>query len=157
MRIGHAWDIHKLVEGRPLILGGINIPYEKGLLGHSDADVLLHAIAESLLGALALGDLGTFYPDNNEKYLNMDSKIILKDVYQMVLAKGYYIVNIDSTVFAEKPKLNPYIKEIRESISNILNIDISKISVKATTHEKLGPIGEGLAISSESVCLLDKN
>lgn len=156
MRIGHAWDIHRLVKDRPLYLGGIKVEYELGLLGHSDADVLLHAIAESMLGALALGDLGTFFPDTDIKNKGLDSKFILKEVYKMVKDNGYELVNLDSTVYAEKPKLNPIIQDIRKSISNIINEDISKISVKATTYEKLGPIGNLEAISSEAVCLLKK-
>lgn len=156
MRIGHAWDVHRLVGNRPLILGGIEIPYSLGLLGHSDADVLLHAIAEALLGSLALGDLGTFFPDNDVKYKDMDSKIILMEVYKMIQDKGYKIVNIDSTIYAEAPKLRPYIDEIRKSISNVLNIPIEDVSVKATTHEKMGSIGKKEAISSEAVVLIEK-
>lgn len=157
MRIGHAYDIHRLVEGRDLILGGIKIPHEKGLLGHSDADCLLHAIAESLLGALALGDLGTFFPDNDPKYQGMDSKIILVECYKMIKNLGYKIVNIDSTIFAQKPKIKPYSKDMRECIALLLNIDVNMISIKATTFEKLGPIGEEKAIAAEAVCLLEKN
>ena len=157
MRIGHAYDIHKLQEGRDLILGGIKIPHHKGLLGHSDADCLLHAIAESLLGALALGDLGTFFPDNDPKYKDMDSKIILKECYHMIREKGYHIVNIDTTIFAQKPKIKPYSLAIREKIASVLEIDINDISVKATTYENLGPIGEELAIAAEAVCLLEKD
>ena len=156
MRIGHAWDVHRLVNNRPLILGGLKIPYSLGLLGHSDADVLLHAIAEALLGALALGDLGTFFPDNDMKYKDMDSKIILNEVYKMVQDKGYKIVNIDSTIYAEAPKLRPYIDEIRKSIASILNIPVEDVSVKATTHEKMGSIGKKEAISSEEVVLIEK-
>lgn len=156
-RIGHAYDLHRLVLDRPLILGGVKFDHPKGLLGHSDADCLLHAIAEALLGALALGDLGTHFPDNDPKYLNMDSKIILKECYKMVKERGYEIVNIDTTIYAERPKIKPYSFEIRQSISDILDIEIDKISVKATTHEKLGPIGLELAIASEAVCLLCKN
>lgn len=156
MRIGHAWDVHRLVGNRPLILGGIEIPYSLGLLGHSDADVLLHAIAEALLGSLALGDLGTFFPDNDVKYKDMDSKIILMEVYKMIQDKGYKIVNIDSTIYAEAPKLRPYIDEIRKSISNVLNIPIEDVSVKATTHEMMGSIGKKEAISSEAVVLIEK-
>lgn len=156
MRIGHAWDVHRLVNNRPLILGGLKIPYSLGLLGHSDADVLLHAIAEALLGALALGDLGTFFPDNDMKYKDMDSKIILNEVYKMVQDKGYKIVNIDSTIYAEAPKLRPYIDEIRKSIASILNIPVEDVSVKATTHEKMGSIGKKEAISSEAVVLIEK-
>ncbi|MFI3329287.1 MAG: 2-C-methyl-D-erythritol 2,4-cyclodiphosphate synthase [bacterium] len=153
-KIGHSFDIHKLVENRDLYLGGIKLDYHLGLLGHSDADCLLHAIAESLLGALALGDLGTIFPDNDPKYKGIDSKKILEHIYDIVKAKGYAIGNIDSTVYLELPKMNPHILDIRKCISNILKIDIDLISVKATTYEKLGPIGEGKAIAAEAVCLL---
>ncbi len=155
-KIGHSFDIHKLVENRDLYLGGVKIDYHLGLLGHSDADCLLHAIAESFLGALALGDLGTIFPDNDPKYKGIDSKAILKHIYNIVLEKGYVIGNIDSTLYLELPKMNPHILSIRECISNILNINIDLISVKATTYEKLGPIGEGKAIAAEAVCLLIK-
>ncbi|MBU1093137.1 MAG: 2-C-methyl-D-erythritol 2,4-cyclodiphosphate synthase [Firmicutes bacterium] len=156
MRIGHSFDIHQLIEDRKLILGGIEIPYEKGLLGHSDADVLLHAIAESMLGALGLGDLGTIYPDTNPENKDMSSVHILKSIYDLIRQKGYEIGNIDSTVYAELPKLNPFIKEIRQSISKILNISIDQISVKATTYEKLDSIGNGKAIAAEAVVLLKR-
>jgi len=156
MRIGHSFDIHQLVQDRPLILGGINIPYEKGLLGHSDADVLLHAIAESMLGALSLGDLGTIYPDTNPDNKDMSSINIIKSIYDLIRQKGYEIGNIDSTVYAELPKLNPYINDIKYSISKILNISIDQVSVKATTYEKLDAIGQGQAIAAEAVVLLKK-
>lgn len=156
VRIGSSWDIHKLVEGRKLILGGIEIPFEKGLLGHSDADVLLHAISEAFLGALALGDLGKFYPDNSDKTLNMDSKIILRECYERVINLGYHLINIDAMVFAERPKLKDYILKIRESIAGILNIDVALVSVKATTHERLGLVGDGKAIASSCHVLLYK-
>lgn len=156
MRIGHSFDIHQLVSDRPLILGGIQIPYEKGLLGHSDADVLLHAIAESMLGALSLGDLGTIYPDTNPDYKDMSSIKILKSIYDLIRQKGYEIGNIDATVYAEVPKLNPHIKDIKQSISKILNISIDQVSVKATTYEKLDAIGQGQAMAAEAVVLLKK-
>lgn len=156
MRIGHSFDLHQLVEGRKLILGGIEIPYEKGLLGHSDADVLLHAISEALLGALALGDLGSHFPDTDQAYKDIDSKVILTKVYDMIKAKGYDIVNIDSMVYAEKPKLNPYIDQIRNQIATLLNIKLDQVSVKATTYEKLDAIGQGLAMASEATILLKK-
>ncbi|MBQ3253293.1 MAG: 2-C-methyl-D-erythritol 2,4-cyclodiphosphate synthase [Acholeplasmatales bacterium] len=155
LRIGHAWDTHKLVKGRKLILGGVEIESELGLLGHSDADVVLHAAAESLLGSLALGDLGTFYPDNSNETLNMDSKVILKECYDRVLNKGFKINNIDITIYSENIKISPIRESIRESISNILNIDINQISVKATTYEKMGFIGRGEAIACECVCLIE--
>lgn len=155
-RIGHSFDIHQLVTNRDLYLGGIKIDYHMGLLGHSDADCLLHAIAESFLGALSLGDLGTIFPDNDPKYKGIDSKTILKHVYDIILSKGYVVSNVDSTVYLELPKMKPHILNIRECISQILNIDIECISVKATTYEKLGPIGEGKAIAAEAVCMLIK-
>ena len=155
IRIGHAWDIHKLVENRKLILGGVEIPSNLGLLGHSDADVVLHAISESLLGSLALGDLGEHFPDTSESTLNMDSKIILEKCYKMVLNKGYHINNIDITIYSEKIKISPIKIKLRESISNILNIDIDRISVKATTYEGLDSIGNNLAIACEAVCLVE--
>lgn len=155
IRIGHAWDTHKLVENRKLILGGVNVDSNLGLLGHSDADVVLHAIAEALLGSLALGDLGTFYPDNSSKTLNMDSKIILKECYQRVLDKGYDINNIDFTIYSEIIRISPIREKIRESISNILNIDICNISCKATTWEKMGFVGRGEAIACEAVVLVE--
>ncbi|MDO9629189.1 MAG: 2-C-methyl-D-erythritol 2,4-cyclodiphosphate synthase [Acholeplasmataceae bacterium] len=156
LRIGHSFDIHQLVENRPLILGGIQIPYEKGLLGHSDADVLLHAIAEAMLGALALGDLGTFYPDTDPAYKDIDSKRILKETNELIRQKGYEIGNIDATVYAELPKLNPFIKNIKENISKLLIISEDQISIKATTYEKMDAIGEKKAIASEAVVILKK-
>ena len=156
IRIGHAWDTHKLVENRKLILGGIEFESNVGLLGHSDADVVLHAIAESFLGSLALGDLGSFYPDNSDKTLNMDSKIILKECYQKVLDAGYHLNNIDLTIYSEFIKIAPKREMIRQSIADILNISIDQVSVKATTWEKMGFIGKGEAIASECVCLIEK-
>jgi 2-C-methyl-D-erythritol 4-phosphate cytidylyltransferase/2-C-methyl-D-erythritol 4-phosphate cytidylyltransferase/2-C-methyl-D-erythritol 2,4-cyclodiphosphate synthase len=156
LRIGHSFDIHQLVENRPLILGGIQIPFEKGLLGHSDADVLLHAIAEAMLGALALGDLGSFYPDTDPAYKDIDSKRILKETNDLIRQKGYEIGNIDATVYAELPKLNPHIKNIKENISKLLSIRDDQISVKATTYEKMDAIGEQKAIASEAVVILKK-
>lgn len=154
MRIGHSFDVHRLTSGRPLILGGIEIPFDKGLLGHSDADVLLHAIGEAMLGALALGDLGTFYPDTDLKYKDINSAILITDIHQMIKNKGYQIVNIDSTVFAEKPKLNPYIEKLRQSIASILKISLGQVSVKATTYEGLEAIGKGEAMAAEAIVLL---
>lgn len=155
IRIGHAWDTHRLVENRKLILGGIEVNYPLGLLGHSDADVVLHSVAESLLGSLALGDLGVHFPDNSDETLGMDSKIILKKCYQMVLDKGYFLNNLDITIYAQNVKINPIRDSIRKSIAQILNVDISLISVKATTYEKMGFIGRGEAIASECVCLVE--
>ncbi len=155
MRIGHGYDVHKLVENRKLILGGVDIPYEKGLLGHSDADVLLHAIMDALLGAAALGDIGKLFPDNDDKFLGADSTLLLKKVCQVLSDNGYRIVNIDSTVIAQKPKLKSYIDAMRTNIANACNIDISQVSVKATTEEKLGFTGSGEGISSHAVCIIE--
>ena len=146
IRIGHAWDTHKLVEGRKLILGGIEVNYPLGLLGHSDADVVLHAVAESLLGSLALGDLGTFYPDNSDKTLNMDSKIILRECYKRVLDLGYHLNNLDLTIYSQNVRIAPIRESIQESIAKILNVDKNIVSIKATTWEKMGFVGEGLAL-----------
>ena len=157
IRIGHAWDTHKLVVGRKLILGGVNIDSNIGLLGHSDADVVLHAIAEALLGSLALGDLGTFYPDNSNQTLNMDSSIILKECYKKVLDLNYHLINVDLTIYSEYIQISPIRDEIRKSIANILKIDVSYISVKATTWEKMGFLGEGKAIAAEAVCLVESD
>ena len=155
MRVGFGYDVHRLVEDRPLILGGVEIPFEKGLLGHSDADVLLHAISDALLGAVALGDIGQHFPDTDERWKGADSAILLKEVYRMVGEKGYQISNIDSTIALQRPKLRPYIDQIRTSIARILNIDVSCISVKATTTEKLGFVGVGDGASAYAVCLLE--
>ena len=157
IRIGHAWDTHKLVEGRKLFLGGKEFESNVGLLGHSDADVVLHAVAESLLGALALGDLGKFYPDNKDNTLNMDSKIILVECYQKVLDLGYKINNRDLTIYAEYIKISPKREIIRESIAKLLNIDINQVSVKATTWEKMGFVGRGEAMACECVCLVSND
>ena len=156
LRIGHAWDTHKLVEGRNLILGGVKVESKVGLLGHSDADVVLHAVAESLLGSLALGDLGTHFPDNSDKTLDMDSKIILKKCYDMVLERGYKLNNLDLTIYSEKIKISPIREKIRQSIANIMNVDVDLISVKATTYEGMSFIGKELALACECVCLVEK-
>jgi 2-C-methyl-D-erythritol 2,4-cyclodiphosphate synthase len=156
MRIGMGYDVHKLVEGRALILGGVNVPHKKGLLGHSDADVLLHAIMDSLLGALALGDIGYHFPDTDNNYKNISSIKLLHSVAKLIDTKGYRIENIDSTIIAQKPKLLPYIKEMRANISQTLNIDIDKISVKATTEEGLGFTGTEDGIAAQSICMLNK-
>ncbi len=155
MRIGHGYDLHKLTENRKLILGGVDIPYEKGLLGHSDADVLLHAISDALLGAAALGDIGKHFPDTDEKYKGADSILLLKDVCRMLVEKGYSIQNIDSTVIAQAPKLKPYIEQMRKNIAEACNINIDQVNVKATTEEKLGFTGSGEGISAHAVCLID--
>ena len=156
MRIGLGYDVHKLVSDRKLILGGVEIPYEYGLLGHSDADVLLHAIMDSLLGASALGDIGKHFPDTDPKYKGISSIALLKEVGKLLYENGYKISNIDSTIIAQKPKMAPHIPLMRKTIANALNIDIDQINVKATTEEGLGFTGEGLGISSQSICLLYK-
>jgi 2-C-methyl-D-erythritol 2,4-cyclodiphosphate synthase len=153
-RIGHGYDVHRLVENRKLILGGAEIPYEKGLLGHSDADVLIHAIMDSLLGALALGDIGKHFPDTDPKYKGADSLKLLSYVCELIANNGYSIGNIDSTILCQKPKLAPHIYAMRENIARVCNLDISQVSVKATTEEKLGFTGEGLGISAHAVCIL---
>lgn len=155
-RIGHGYDVHRLVEGRKLILGGVEIPNDKGLLGHSDADVLVHAIMDSMLGALALGDIGNLFPDTDEKFKNADSLELMQEVCRIVREHGYSLGNIDATIIAQSPKLSPYIQLMRENIAKICNCDISQISVKATTEEKLGFTGEKLGISAHSVCLMIK-
>ena len=156
IRIGHAWDTHKLVPDRKLILGGIEFESELGLLGHSDADVVLHAISEAFLGSLALGDLGTFYPDNSNETLSMDSKIILKECYNKILEQGYKLNNIDVTIYSEYIKIAPKREKIRESIANILGLSLDQVSIKATTWERMGFVGRGEAIASECVCLIEK-
>lgn len=156
MRIGLGYDVHKLVTDRKLILGGVEIPYEYGLLGHSDADVLLHAIMDSLLGASALGDIGKHFPDTDPKYKGISSIALLKEVGKLLYENGYKISNIDSTIIAQKPKMAPHIPLMRKNIANALNIDVNQINVKATTEEGLGFTGEGLGISSQSICLLYK-
>lgn len=155
MRIGHGYDVHKLVEDRKLILGGVEIPYEKGLLGHSDADVLLHAISDALLGATAKGDIGKHFPDNDDKYLGADSLKLLEEVVKQIENDGYKIVNIDSTVIAQRPKLQNYIDSMRENVAKACKIDINCVNIKATTEEKLGFTGEGLGISAHAVVLVD--
>ena len=155
MRIGHGYDVHKLVEGRKLILGGVEIPYEKGLLGHSDADVLLHAIMDAMLGAVALGDIGKLFPDTDESFKGADSMLLLKEVCRVINKNGYKVGNIDSTVIAQRPKLATYIEAMREKIAEACEVDVSQISVKATTEEKLGFTGDGSGISAHAVCLLE--
>ena len=154
MRIGMGYDVHKLVEGRNLILGGVKIPYEKGLLGHSDADVLLHAITDAILGAAALGDIGLHFPDTDDRFKGADSLVLLKEAAGLVADKGFLIENIDATIIAQRPKMRPFIDKMRENIANALAIDISQINVKATTEEGLGFTGQGEGISSQAICLL---
>jgi 2-C-methyl-D-erythritol 2,4-cyclodiphosphate synthase len=155
MRIGHGYDVHKLVEGRKLILGGVEIPHSKGLLGHSDADVLTHALMDALLGAVALGDIGGLFPDNDDKFLGADSIELLKTVVSILREKGYSIINADCTVIAQSPKLKPYIEEMREKLSSAMEIGINAVSVKATTEEHLGFTGEGLGIAAHAVVLVE--
>lgn len=154
-RIGIGYDIHKLVEGRDLILGGVKITHEKGLLGHSDADVLIHAIIDALLGALALDDIGTLFPDTDPKYKDIDSTILLKHVYELIQSKGYKIVNIDSNIIAQAPKMMPYIPKMKEVLCKILNTNPEDFSIKAKTKEKLDAVGQKLAIESNAVVLLE--
>ncbi len=156
MRIGHGYDVHKLVENRKLILGGVDIPFKKGLLGHSDADVLLHAVMDALLGAAALGDIGKLFPDTDDEFLGADSILLLKKVCEVLDNNNYKIVNIDSTVIAQRPKLKDYIDLMRSNIANACGVDVSQISVKATTEEKLGFTGSGEGISAHAVCIIDE-
>lgn len=149
-----GYDVHKLIEGRKLILGGVQIPFEKGLLGHSDADVLLHAICDALLGATALGDIGKHFPDTDPTFHNADSMLLLAEVVELIKNEGYDIGNVDATVVAQRPKLAPYIEEMVRNISKVLQVERSQVNVKATTEEHLGFTGEGLGISSSAVCLL---
>ncbi|MBQ5399111.1 MAG: 2-C-methyl-D-erythritol 2,4-cyclodiphosphate synthase [Ruminococcus sp.] len=155
MRIGHGYDVHRLVKNRKLILGGVEIEYEKGLLGHSDADVLLHAIMDAMLGAAALGDIGHLFPDTDERFKGADSMVLLKEVVRVLAENGYKIGNIDSTVIAQRPKLAPFIDQMRENIAAACGVDKTRISVKATTEEKLGFTGSGEGISAHAVCLLN--
>lgn len=154
MRIGHGYDVHRFAENRELILGGVNIPYEKGLLGHSDADVLLHAISDALLGAAALGDIGKHFPDNDNSFKNIDSRILLRRVVSLLKEKGYKIGNIDATVIAQKPKLANFIESMRKNIADDCEISLDSVNVKATTEEGLGFTGELLGISAHAVCII---
>ncbi|MCD4712553.1 MAG: 2-C-methyl-D-erythritol 2,4-cyclodiphosphate synthase [Clostridiales bacterium] len=156
MRIGMGYDVHQLVEGRDLILGGVNIPYEKGLAGHSDADVLLHAVIDALLGAMALGDIGKHFPDTSKDYKDISSLVLLERVAKTMAGKGYSIVNLDATIVAERPKMAPHIDLMRANIAEVLNCKFDQVNIKATTTEKLGFEGEGLGISSQAIVLLEK-
>lgn len=156
MRIGHGYDVHRLVEGRDLILGGVKLDYVKGLLGHSDADVLVHAIMDALLGAAALGDIGKLFPDNDEQYRGADSLVLASVVADKLAAEGWRIVNVDSTVLAQRPKLAPHIPEMRENIARALRVPTDAVSVKATTEEGLGFTGSGEGIAAHAVCLIDR-
>ncbi|MBR3144498.1 MAG: 2-C-methyl-D-erythritol 2,4-cyclodiphosphate synthase [Clostridia bacterium] len=154
MRIGHGYDVHALVPDRKLIIGGVEIPHEVGLLGHSDADVLLHAICDALLGAAALGDIGKHFPDSDMKYFGISSVKLLEKTGELLKEKGYFVLNIDSTILAERPKLSPYIDAMRENIAAALKIEKDSVSVKATTEEKLGFTGEEKGIAAHAVCLI---
>lgn len=155
MRIGHGYDVHKLVENRKLILGGVDIPYDKGLLGHSDADVLTHALMDALLGATALGDIGGLFPDNDDAYLGADSIELLKKVIALLREHGYVLVNADCTIIAQSPKLKPYIDDMRSTLAEAMGAELNSVSVKATTEEHLGFTGEGLGIAAHAVVLID--
>ena len=157
MRIGHGYDVHKLVEGRKLILGGVCIPWEKGLLGHSDADVLTHALMDALLGAAALGDIGHLFPDNDPAYEGADSIELLRHVCAVLRENGYHVGNVDCTVIAQRPKLAPHIAEMRQILAGAMGVEITRVSVKATTEEKLGFTGEGLGIAAHAVALIEEN
>lgn len=156
LRIGSGFDVHAFAEDRKLILGGVEIPYEKGLAGHSDADVLLHAITDALLGALALGDLGKHFPDTDKDFEDIDSSILLKKAYDLIRTKDYTLSNIDSVLMMEKPKVAPYVFQMRQNIAKVLNVDVDRISVKATTTERLGFTGRGEGIAASAVVLLNK-
>ena len=155
MRIGHGYDVHKLTEGRKLILGGVDIPYEKGLLGHSDADVLTHAIMDALLGAAALGDIGKLFPDNDPAYAGADSLVLLERVGERIAQAGYRVGNIDATILAQRPKLAPHIPQMRANLAHRLGLDVDQVSVKATTEEGLGFTGTGEGMAAHAVCLLE--
>lgn len=155
MRIGHGYDVHRLVAGRALILGGVTIPYEKGLDGHSDADVLTHAIMDALLGAAAMGDIGKLFPDNDARYLGADSVALLREVAARLRQAGYALGNLDATVVAQRPKLAPYTQQMRQRLADALDTEVANVSVKATTEEGLGFTGSGEAIAAHAVCLLE--
>ena len=157
MRIGHGYDVHRLVECRDLILGGVTIPYEKGLLGHSDADVLLHAVMDALLGAAGLGDIGKLFPDTDMTYKGISSMVLLETVARRIREKGYRVGNIDVTMIAQKPKLKDYIPQMAENIARVLECDVSRVNVKATTEEHLGFTGDGSGMACHAVCLLEEN
>jgi len=155
-RIGQGFDVHRFAQERDLIIGGIKIPYEKGLLGHSDTDVLLHTITDAILGALGLGDIGKHFPDTDEAYKGADSKVLLKRVVEQMKEKGYKVVNVDGTIIAQKPKMAPYIPQMNEKIAELLDIDLEQVNTKATTTEKLGFTGRGEGIAAQAVVLLQK-
>ena len=155
MRVGIGYDVHKLVEDRDLIIGGVKIPYEKGLLGHSDADVLLHAISDAILGAAALGDIGLHFPDTDERFKDADSLKLLNETGKLIKAEGYSVVNIDATIIAQAPKMRPHIDSMRKNIADALEIDINQVNVKASTEEGLGFTGAGLGIASNAIAMID--
>ncbi|HCC35097.1 MAG TPA: 2-C-methyl-D-erythritol 2,4-cyclodiphosphate synthase [Ruminococcaceae bacterium] len=155
MRIGHGYDVHRLVKGRPLVIGGVIVPYEKGELGHSDGDVLLHAICDALLGAAAIGDIGQFFPDSDSKYKNCDSALFLRQVCEKVMSAGYKIQNIDATVILQNPRISGYMEQIRYKVAEICSANLNDISIKATTEEGLGFTGSGEGIAAHAVCLID--
>ena len=155
MRIGHGYDVHRLVEGRKCIIGGVEIPYEKGLLGHSDADVLLHAVMDAVLGAMAAGDIGKLFPDNDPTYKGTDSLLLTRRVAEVMAERGYRLGNVDATIIAQAPKMAPHIPLMRENIAAAFGVDIDRVSVKATTEEKLGFTGSGEGIAAHAVCLLE--
>ena len=157
MRIGHGYDVHRLVEGRKLILGGVEIPYEKGLLGHSDADVLTHALMDALLGAAALGDIGKLFPDNDPRYAGADSVMLLREVHRVLTEAGYRVENVDCTILAQRPRLAPFIPRMRENLAEAMGLEVGCVSVKATTEEGLGFTGEGLGIAAHAVALIEQN
>ncbi len=156
MRIGHGYDVHRLVEGRKLILGGVEVPYEKGLDGHSDADVLLHAVSDALLGAAALGDIGKHFPDTDPAYKGADSRVLLRHVVSLIEELGYELGNLDVTMIAQKPKLAPYLPQMRENLAQELKTELSNVNIKATTEERLGFTGEGLGMACHAVCIIKK-
>jgi 2-C-methyl-D-erythritol 2,4-cyclodiphosphate synthase len=156
MRIGQSKDVHQLVEGRKLIIGGVEIPYEKGLLGHSDADVLLHAIIEAIIGAMGLKDIGTHFPDTDSKYKGISSLVLLDKTYELMVENKYKLINLDSTIMIEKPKMAPHIDKMRENVASHLHCDISQVNIKATRGEGMGFVGKGEGVLAECVCLLDE-
>ncbi len=156
LRIGEGWDIHTLVEGRKLILGGVEIPHTKGLMGHSDADALLHAITDALFGAAAMGDIGTHFPDTDVQFKGADSAVLLAEAVRRVRAKGFEIGNVDTTVVAQAPKLAPHIPAMRARIAHVLDVSVEQVNIKAKTAEKMGPVGEGLAMEARAIVLLSK-
>lgn len=154
-RIGHGYDVHRLVEGRPLILGGVNVPFERGLLGHSDADVLTHAVMDALLGAAALGDIGRHFPDSDEAYRGADSLMLASRVAKLLGENGYRIVNVDATLIAQRPKIAPFMEQMRANLASALGVEVGQINIKATTEEHLGFTGEGLGMAAHAVCLIE--